>query len=311
MLKWILVAIAVLFIGGCTAIVGGVWWAMSSVKATPEFYEEVAPVELTEEERVETLKEVRDLAVSVVPTIAQNDPAAEGDNSDAPATADSASTPAVSGSPESTETADETDATAPEADTPAEKTVQIKLDERQLNLYIASLMAENRTGKEPFSDPRIQLNDGYARIGLRLTTPDFSGVVSLDIEPRVEGEKSIALIFRRIALGNLAIPLERAMSSAEIQTSDLPEGVTIPKNSVPPRVIYTWDHLEEVGTMIDEASIEGKKLNLKFRVRPLEPAAESAEPPREEQEPPVAEPSAETTQISPRRTFLPQPPRAA
>lgn len=274
MLKWVLIAIAVVVIGGCTAVVGGIYWAVSSVHATPDFYKDLAPVELTEEQRAINLKEVEQLAFRVVPSAAERNlpPAGLTENADEPGTAD-ASTSRSSG-----DVSGEPQAAVANADSPADATVAtepltIALSEPTLNAYATSLFDEYMGTKSPFSDPRIRLGDGYVRIGVRLTTPDFSGIASLDVEPKVRDEKSVELLLQRIALGNLAIPLERAMSSAQINTSELPEGIEIPQNSSPPRVILSWDHLEDVATTIEYASVTADGLVIQL----FAPTAEAPE----------------------------------
>lgn len=266
MLKWILIAVALLVVGGCTIVVGGAYWAYTSVKATPEFYEQVEAVELTPEEQTEAIEDVRELAMTVVPSLAFEEnmqkrevPEVEGN--------ESAESPIVASEPEGREIEENNLAVVERIDgeqTSGEQLdserIDIELDERTLNTYAASLMAEAMKRKQPFSDVRIQLNDGVARIGFRLTTPDFEGVGSIDVEPQIVDAKSVAFVFRRVAMGNLAIPLEQAMTSADIETSDLPEGITIPPNARPPRIECSWEHLAKIATEIDSLSVVDGKL---------------------------------------------------
>ena len=272
MLKWILIAIAVLVIGGCSAIVGGIYWAYSSVQATPEFYEEVEPVELTPEARSRKLVEVRELARTVVPHVEFPDEPSEEASAENENEADPTEPINVDERAGKTEAEESTgsprasSATRESAMPVERKAVPLKLDEATLNSYIAALYQENAGDRDPLSDPRVQLNDDLARIGIRLNTPEYRGVVSVDVKPTVLGPKSLAVEFHRIALGNLGIPLERALASAKINVSDLPKGIAIPKNAKPPRIEFSWDHLDEVPTEISSIEIREGMLLLEFAV---------------------------------------------
>lgn len=274
MLKWILITIAVVIIGGCTAVVGGIYWAYSSVQATPDFYEQVEQVELSEEVRSEKIDEVLELAQTVVPTVSfepESDDSVQSSEDDVPTDTEPELTVADNAAVDG-----EKDASPLRSAEP--RPVHIEFDERTLNTYVTALFDEYTTGREPFSDPRIQLRDDIARIGFRLKTPEFRGVVSVDVRPRVESAKTISLEFHRIALGNLGIPLEQALTSANINTKDLPEGISIPPNSKPPRVVLSWDHLDEIATEVESATIGKGALSLDFTVaEPSTPEPMAAE----------------------------------
>lgn len=290
MLKWILVAIALVLIGGCTLVVGGVAWFVSSAKAPPEFYEEVVPVRLTPEERTQEMEKMRALAFRIAPSLARQSMSEDSAETDSGPEADGGvatdTDPALvvnettgestlGDTSEPTSNSGDGNAKVVESRDGVEDDVQsvemidypLDISEKELNVYIQTLLAEyGGQLSKVLSDPRIRLVAGKAKIGVKFTTPELSGVVGIEVEPRVETPKSMALVIHSIALGKIQIPVQQALVSAEIDPDELPKGIQILDGVSPPTILLSWDHLEDVSTEMDAATVSDGALKLKLSV---------------------------------------------
>lgn len=288
MLKWILIAIALVLIGGCTLVVGGVAWFVSSAKAPPEFYEEVVPVRLTPEERTLEMEKMRAMAFRIAPSLAGKSASDELPETESSTdeidlvTVDTEPIVDVTGSePISDEVSDAASSVGESKPAVAEtggdagdklqnvEMTEYPLDisEKELNVYIQTLFAEyGGQLSKVLSDPRIRLVAGKAKIGVKFTTPELSGVVGIEVEPRVETPKSMALVIHSIALGKIQIPVQQALVSAEIDPDELPKGIQILDGVSPPTVLLSWDHLEDVSTEVDAATVSDGALKLKLSI---------------------------------------------
>lgn len=281
MLKWILIGVALCFVGGCTLIAGSAYWLVSRAKATPEFYEQVEPVELTEEARAQSKAELKSIASTVVPGFLLEEPSEHEaqvkddldetipvvDGAD-PTDAEVGTADPIDKSARKNATSEDA-ASKPEDVAPVLVPTELAFTEEQLNTY-AMLLVESLDSSQRrlFSAPRIKLVENSAQLGFRLNLPDMSGVIGLKVTPEVRGPKEIAFLIDTVSLGRVAIPVEQALMSADINADDLPEGIRIPDGVSPPQLIVSWETQEDIATEIDSATIEEGQVKVRLFVTP-------------------------------------------
>ncbi|QDT39595.1 hypothetical protein [Stratiformator vulcanicus] len=189
MWKWLLrisVAVALLIAVGF----GGLWWA---ARQEPDFYEQVRVVETEPEVRKQEAQETSRRFASVIQRVRQ--PAHQPVDSE--------------GDP------DEANADTEEAREVSEEWSE-EFTERQINSWLAEEFPSKfrRFVPSELSDPRIDLADSAIRVGFRVNTPQFKGVVSLAVLPELLGPNQLRLTIQSLRAG--LIPVDASQFREEI-----------------------------------------------------------------------------------------------
>ena len=84
---------------------------------------------------------------------------------------------------------------------------QQEFTQTQVNAWLAEDLPEQYGSKIPkgVSDPRVQFADGLVRVGFRLRSKQFQGIVSLDLRPSVPEPNKVAIAIESLSAGLLPL----------------------------------------------------------------------------------------------------------
>lgn len=107
-----------------------------------------------------------------------------------------------------------------------ERAWQIEFTEQQVNAWLWEELPRRLSPHERavLSQPLVEFGDGSLRLGARVDSDQYRGVLSVELRPRVETEGRLVLDIASIRAGDLPIPAHRWIAEAahQIEQSDWP-----------------------------------------------------------------------------------------
>ncbi|MDO4570409.1 MAG: hypothetical protein Q4D38_08500 [Planctomycetia bacterium] len=145
---------------------------------------------------------------------------------------------------------------------------EIEFSQDELNHWLAIEISEKKAGLLPrrLKNPRGQIVDGLIQAGVFIDFPEFQGVVSLDIVPRVIRPNVIQIELRRVRCGVLPVPLR--LIAGEIEAKAKEYAIPLQIEATSGALLLTTELMdgdlvyEGKNIVIEEIEISGKNIRL-------------------------------------------------
>ncbi|MFV0444375.1 MAG: DUF2140 family protein [Planctomycetaceae bacterium] len=93
---------------------------------------------------------------------------------------------------------------------------RIEFTEQQINAWLLQELPKHMSAKDrkTLQEPLVDLQPGLVQIGAKVALPQYTGVLSLDIQPTILEDESLQLTVKAIRAGDLPIPASRLLTEA-------------------------------------------------------------------------------------------------
>lgn len=93
---------------------------------------------------------------------------------------------------------------------------RIEFTERQINAWLLEELPKHMRPRdqELLREPLVDLQPNLIRLGAKVTTAQYEGLLSLDVQPTVLEDESLSLVVTSIRAGDLPIPAGRLIGEA-------------------------------------------------------------------------------------------------